>query len=471
MYKVHRLTQARVDRTVKEVNRAREAGQVAKSKLVADGNGLYLQIPELSFISRLRFAGRRIEPGHGSARSVSLKDARAANEAARRKVAEGTNPVIARALARARASTSLTFLEAAQAFLPVIEAELKNAKSRYQWHTTLTGLTGKIDADGKPVKAKHNYCATLHPIPVADITTDLVLAVLNPIWSRKYETASRLRGRIERVLSWAVRQGKAGNIDPDRYLNPARWDGHLEHALSAKAKVHEVAHHAALHYSQMPAFYAALAKQAGLAARAFQLAILTATRTGDLRGVDREERPPTMWDHLDLTAPTWTVPKTKTSVRHRIPLSDAAVALLKQLQQDHPVDKSGIVFVGDKPGQPMSNGAMLAVRDRMVEAGLIAKGSATPHGMARAGFKSWASEETTFEKDVIEACLSHAISDEVEAAYRRTDFYRKRAKLMQAWADFVTGRDRSKVVPLPPPAKLNFEPPRHAANTRGVLPI
>src|SRR5262245_31192855 len=154
VYRVHRLTQAAVDRTVKEVSRAKEAGQVVRPKLVPDGNGLYLQLPELSFISRLRFAGRRIEPGHGSARSVSLKDARAANEAARRKIAEGTNPVLARALARARASTSLTFLAAAQAFMPVIEAELKNAKSREQWRTTLTGETGKLDADGKPIKAK-----------------------------------------------------------------------------------------------------------------------------------------------------------------------------------------------------------------------------------------------------------------------------------------------------------------------------
>src|SRR5262249_11910823 len=132
---------------------------------------------------------------------------------------------------------------------------------------------------------------------------------------------------IERVLAWGVRQGMAGNVDPDRYLNPARWDGHLEHALSSKSKVHEVTHHAALDYKQMPAFYAELAKREGLAARAFQLAILTATRTGDLRGVDREERPPMMWEHLDLAAPTWTVPKTKTSVTHRIPLSDPAVAL------------------------------------------------------------------------------------------------------------------------------------------------
>jgi integrase len=445
---MHRLTQVKVDRLIKEIEQARTAGHAIVPKLMADGNGLYLQLPELSWISRLRFAGRRVEPGHGPARSVRLKDARVANEAARRKVAEGTNPLLARVLARARASTSLTFLEAAKAFLPVIEAELKNAKSRDQWRMTLSGETGKFDAAGKPIKAAHNYCKPIHHIPVADITTDLVLAVLNPIWSTKYVTASRLRGRIERVLSWAVRTGKAGNIDPDRYLNPARWDGHLEHALSARSKVHEVAHHAALHYSQMPDFYAALAEQGGLAARAFQLAILTATRTGDLRGVDREERPPMMWNHLDLAVPVWTVPKTKTSVTHRIPLSDTAVALLKQIRRDYPVDLSGIVFV-DKPGRPMPAGAMLTVRDRLVAAKVISKGSVTPHGMARAGFKSWAADQDGYDKDVTEACLSHAISDAVEAAYRRTDFYRKRAKLMAAWADYVTGKVADKIVNLP----------------------
>ena len=132
-----------------------------------------------------------------------------------------------------------------------------------------------------------------------------------------------------------------GDIELDRYRNPARWDGHLRHVLSAKAKVHEVEHHAALDHAQMPAFYAALAKQPGLAARAFQLAILTATRTGDLRGVDRGERPPMRWEHVDLDAHMWTVPKTKTGVEHRIPLSKQAVDLLEQIRAGR---KTGVVF-------------------------------------------------------------------------------------------------------------------------------
>jgi integrase len=132
----------------------------------------------------------------------------------------------------------------------------------------------------------------------------------------------------------------------------------------------------------------------------------------------------------------WTIPKTKTGVEHRIPLSKQAVELLKQI---HTGRKTGTVFTGDKPGKPMSNGAMLAVVKRMTRAGLVEKGAVTPHGMARAGFKSWASEETDAEHGVIEACMSHVIGDKVEAAYRRTDFYAKRAKLMQDWADYVTG--------------------------------
>lgn len=172
-YQMHRLTQVKVDRLIKEIERDRKAGHAIAPKLMADGNGLYLQLPELSWISRLRFAKRRVEPGHGPARSVSLKDARDANEGARRKVAEGTNPVLARALARAKAAASLTFLEAAKAFMPTVEAELKNAKSRAQWRMTLTGETP--DAAGNPIKAAHNYCKPIHHIPIADITTDFVL--------------------------------------------------------------------------------------------------------------------------------------------------------------------------------------------------------------------------------------------------------------------------------------------------------
>ena len=144
-------------------------------------------------------------------------------------------------------------------------------------------------------------------------------------------------------------------------------------------------------------------------------------------------------EHVDLAGRMWTIPKTKTDVEHRVPLSDAAISLLAGIFRDHPNDGSGIVFVGDRPGQPMSNGAMLATRNRMIRQGLIEKGTVTTHGMARACFKSWASDETTYPREIIEACLTHVISDKIEAAYRRSDFYDKRARLMSAWGDFCPG--------------------------------
>ena len=152
--------------------------------------------------------------------------------------------------------------------------------------------------------------------------------------------------------------------------------------------------------------------------------------------------------HVDLAGRMWTIPKTKTNVEHRVPLSDAAVELLTQVFKAYPDDGSGIVFVGDRPGQPMSSGAMLRVRDRMVADGLIKKGTVTPHGTSRACFKSWASDETNFEKDVVEACLTHTIGDKLEAAYRRSDFYSKRIRLMAAWADFVEARAGANVLAL-----------------------
>jgi len=257
----------------------------------------------------------------------------------------------------------------------------------------------------------------------------------------------RLRGRIEQVLGWAVAQGKAGSIDPNTYLNPARWNGPLKHALTFKSD-DETKHHAALHYGEAPAFYAHLTEREGLAACAFRFNMLTATRTGDLFGSSHEERVPMSWTHVDLNAKVWTIPKTKSGAEHRVPLSDAAVDLLKQIRKRYPLDPHGIVFAGEKPGTALSHGAMLRVRDRMVADGLIELGTATVHGMSRSGFKSWASEETNFEFAAVEACLSHTISDELEAAYRRTDFIKKRTRLMQAWADYLTGKGGDKVLPL-----------------------
>jgi integrase len=434
---VERLSQKKIHRLVKET----------RPKRHADGNGLYLQTPELSWVSLFRFQKKRHEMGLGPMHQVSLEEARARNADIRRLLAEGTNPLFQRAARRAKAAASRTFKEAAAAYIECTAAERKNPKHNDQWVMTLLGETGKPDGQGQPIKSQLNYCRAIHDVSVRDITHDMVLDVLRPIWETKHETATRLRGRIERVLGWAVAQGMAGSIDPNTYLNPARWNGPLKHALTLKSE-DETKHHAALHYGEAPAFYAHLTEREGLAACAFRFNMLTATRTGDLFGSNREERPPMNWAHVDLETKVWTIPKTKNGAEHRVPLSDVAVDLLKQIRSDYLIDPGGIVFVGEAPNTALSNGAMLRVRDRMVETSLIKPGTVTPHGMSRSTFKSWASEETNFERDVVEACLSHTISDELESAYRRTDFLKKRTRLMQAWADYLTGKAVDKVVTL-----------------------
>jgi integrase len=400
--------------------------------LYPDGNGLYLQVTKRgtkSWVLLYKYRKRRRKMGLGPLRLVDLPEARNRQGAAHKQLLDGVDPLALRAKRRAKAATAKTFRDAARQYIKDHEAKWKNPKHVAQWYMTLLGETPEGE------KTKNNYCALLHGVPVADVDTGLVLSVIRKLWHDKPETASRLRGRIETVLGWAMVNG----LRPEG-MNPARWDGHLANALPEKGEVREVKHHAAPPYAELPAFMAKLKGRAGLAARALQLAILTAVRTGDLIGNDREERQPMKREHVDLVGRMWTIPKTKTNVEHRVPLSDAAVDLLTHVFKTYPNDGSHIVFVGDKPGQPMSSGAMLRVRDRMVADGLIKKGTVTPHGIARACFKSWASDETNFEKDVVEACLTHVISDKLEAAYRRSDFYSKRTRLMAAWADFVEGK-------------------------------
>jgi len=408
--------------------------------LYPDGNGLYLQVTERgtkSWVPLYKYRKRRRKMGLGPLRLVDLAEARNRQRAAHKQLLDGVDPLALRAKRRAKAATAKTFRDAARQYIKEHEAKWKNPKHVAQWYMTLLGETREGE------KTRNNYCAPLHGIPVADVDTALVLSVLRPIWYDKPETASRLRGRIETVLGWAMVNGLR-----TEGVNPARWTGHLQNALPEKSEVHEVKHHAAPPYQELPDFMVKLKGRDGLAARALQLAILTAVRTGDLIGNDREERPPMKREHVDLAGRMWTIPKTKTNVEHRVPLSDAAVDLLTHLFKTYPDDGSGIVFVGDTPGQPMSSGAMLRARDRMVSDGLIKKGTVTPHGVARACFKSWASDETNFEKDVIEACLTHVISDKLEAAYRRSDFFAKRRRLMAAWAEFVEGRAGANVLAL-----------------------
>jgi integrase len=250
----------------------------------------------------------------------------------------------------------------------------------------------------------------------------LVLKVLEPIWTAKPETASRLRGRIESILDWAkVRSYRVGE-------NPARWRGHLDKLLPARSKVRRVEHHAALPYSSILEFVTALRTQQGSAARALEFAILTAARTGEVIGA--------RWDEIDFVTKVWTIPagRMKAGKEHRVALSDRALALLEDAKAVVGLNtradaQSPFVFGGGRVGRPLSNMALLMLLRRM------GRGDLTAHGF-RSTFRDWAAESTNFPSEVVEMALAHAVGDKVEAAYRRGDLLVKRSALMNVWAEF-----------------------------------
>ena len=263
-------------------------------------------------------------------------------------------------------------------------------------------------------------------LPVQQIDAGLVVRVLEPIWTTKAETAGRIRQRIEAVLDSATARGyRSGE-------NPARWRGHLQNLLPALTKVRRVQHHPALPYTEIGAFMAELRKETGLAARALELLILTATRTTEAIAA--------RWFEIDLEQKIWTIPaeRIKAGREHRIPLSSAAVALLHQLAK---TKVNEFVFPG-RPGKPLSDGALLKLLKRMMGSNL------TTHGF-RSTFRDWAAEQTNFPRDVAEMALSHAIGDKVEAAYRRGDLLEKRRRMMEAWAAFVATKPATGKVVIP----------------------
>lgn len=249
---------------------------------------------------------------------------------------------------------------------------------------------------------------------VADITTPVVLNVLEPIWTTKTETASRLRGRLEAILDYATAK------DLREGPNPARWKGHLALTLPAKRKVSPVIHHRALEVKEMPNFYKALKVMEGTAAKALSFLVLTAARSGEVRGME--------WDEVDLSTMIWTIPaeRMKAKREHRVPLSEAAISILKSIQKN---PKSKLVFDSTKDGKPLSDMALTAVMRRM-------KVDAVPHGM-RASFRNWSAEETAYPNEVCEMALAHAVGNAVEAAYRRGDLFEKRRQMMNDWEKFL----------------------------------
>ncbi len=309
----------------------------------------------------------------------------------------------------------MTFDQCRDAYIASHRAGWRNVKHASQWSNTLTTYA-------TPVFGK---------LPVAAVDTALVTKVIEPLWTTKPETASRVRGRIERVLDWATTRGyRVGD-------NPARWRGHLDNLLPARSKVRRVKHHAALPYSEMPDFMVALRAREGVAARALEFAILTTVRTGGILGAK--------WDEIDFANKVWVVPSDRMKIdrgeNFRVPLSAPALAILKQMQK---AQQNDYVFPGGQR-EILSNMAMEMVLRRMGQ-------PVTVHGTSRATFKTWASERASFPNEVVEAALAHTVGNKVEAAYRRGDMFDKRRKLMEAWAEFCwkSGPVKADVIPLRP---------------------
>lgn len=373
----------------------------------ADGAGLYLVVDEAgnkrwSFV--YFWEKRRREMGLGPVALVGLAEARDARDAARRQVRDGVDPIRAREEDRKRTSGP-TFGEVAREFLDTIQPDLENPKHFKQWERSLLVLA-----------------ADLCPKPVALIDTDDVLGVLRPIWAKTPETASRTRARIERTLSAA----KANNLRSGE--NPARWEDHLEHLLTAER---ERGSFEALPYAEAPGFMARLRARDGVSARALEWTALCVARENMTLHLRRQE--------LDLAANVWTVPaermKGKKGKRKPfdIPVTPAMRAALDRLWPDGlPEDPEALIFPSPHPrrrGKPMTDAAM----DRMIES--LAPG-VTVHGL-RSTFTDWVADETDHPREVREAALAHTLKDKVEAAYRRGNAFKKRRRLAEDWAAFL----------------------------------
>lgn len=400
---INRLTAARV-RAIKEPG------------TYGDGNGLYLQVRNnsKSWLFRFMRHGRPRAMGLGSVAEVSLAKARQKALEARSLLRNGVDPIQHRIAERRRAETP-TFKDAAATYIQTHRRTWRNKKHADQWANTLAAY-----AEPK-----------LGNISVKDITTEDVLTVLQPIWNEKPETASRVRGRMERVLDWAASRGYREG------LNPARWTGHLEFTLPSPRRVRRPQHHPALPWSELQPFWGQLAEQEGLAPKALMLTVFTAARTQEVRGAK--------WCEFDLETdiPIWIVPgdRMKSGREHRVPLAEEVVDLLNRL----PRFSSEFVFEG-RPEKPLSENAMLAVLRRM------GRSDITVHGF-RSTFRDWCAEQTSFPREIAEASLAHVNKDRVEAAYLRSDLLRRRYRLMQRWARYVTTPADSTILTMPVAAK------------------
>lgn len=419
-----------------------------------DGGGLMLFVrapsaagrePRRSWVLRYRSGTQRRDMGLGDYPDISLAAAREKAGIARELIRAGKDPLDERRAGRVATieARERTFEAAAKDLMDSKAAEFRNAKHRAQWASTL-------ETYAYPLLGK---------MPVAAITTDHVLGVLRtttlpagekagpdgpmPLWNRAPETAARVRGRIEAVLNAAaVRHWREGP-------NPARWKGHLEMLLPRRKAERRVQHHPALPFGQMGDFMAALAERAGTAARALEFTILTAARSGEVRGMT--------WGEVDLEAKVWTVPaeRMKAARQHRVPLSPQAVAILLAARPEKP-KPGALVFPSERPAKPLSDMTLSAVVRRMNEPAegepkdspprwRDGKGRAVvPHGF-RSTFRDWCGETRSDPLVVTELCLAHSVKSETQEAYDRGDYLERRRPLMEAWGAFCAASTAAKI--------------------------
>ncbi|TQM92440.1 tyrosine-type recombinase/integrase [Roseinatronobacter monicus] len=388
--------------------------------------GLYLQVTPKngrSWVLRIKVGALRRDIGLGGFPTVTLSQARDKAREVRDKIEHGIDPVEERKATKAALVAAqrrgLTFADAVDRCLANKLDGFRNAKHRQQWENTLATYA----------------TPDLGKMLVQDITTQDVLRVLQPLWMEKTETASRVRGRIEAVLSWAT---VAGHRTGD---NPARWAGNLKELLPAPSKVAKEENHPALTLDDAPRWFADLQARDGFGARALEFAALTATRSKEIRGA--------LWEEVDLEKELWIIPaaRMKMDKEHRVPLSARAVELLKALPR---LKGNSLVFPAARGGE-LSDATLSAAMKRMHKADVanggagyldrVSKRPAVPHGL-RSTFRDWVAEMTTYPGDMAEVALAHKISSSVEASYRRGDMIEKRRRMMADWADFMVGNNK-----------------------------
>lgn len=391
----------------------RAVGKLAPSKVTAlvkakkpglygDGAGLWLRIGQggaASWVLRYMRAGKAHEMGLGPHHTYGLAEARERAKRYRQELHDGVDPLASRKAAKASAKPVITFRQVAEMYLTAHAPAWRSEVHRRQWRQSLDDYVFPTLADRS----------------VAEIDTGAVMEVIEPLWHAKPETAGRVRGRIESVLDYAAARGWRSGP------NPAAWTGHLKHVLPAKTKVRKVEHHPALDWREVASFMQALRKRHGIAARAVEFLVLTACRSGEVRGA--------RWDEIDRRSNTWTVPasRTKTAKDYRVPLSDPALAVLDQMEKLRDGEEE-LVFPGAEPGHVLSDVALSKI------AKLAAPGAQiTLHGF-RSTFRDWAGEASAYPREVIEMALGHRIGDKAEQSYARGDLFQKRRSLMADWA-------------------------------------